>query len=136
MQRYHNTTISKSTLLRHLKGYELSRRTNLNMTNNYIQETRERIVSIVDESGSSSGYRSVWHLLQFAGFCLPRNLVQRILKDLDCERTDSPRRHRLRGSIYRNPGPNYAWHIDGNDKLKLFDFAIDVAIDDYSKKIL
>ena len=31
---------------------------------------------------------------------------------------------------------DYAWHIDGNDKLKLFDFAIHVTIDDYSKKIL
>ena len=66
------------------------------MTNNFIQETRERIASIVNESGSSSGYRSVWHLLQFAGFCLPRSLVQRILKDIDPERTDSQRRHRLR----------------------------------------
>ena len=136
LQRYHHTTLSKSTLLRRLKGYALSRRTNLNMTNNFFQETRERIVSIVDGSGSSSGYRSVWHLLQLAGFCLPRSSVQRILKDIDPERTDSRRRHRLRRSIYRNPGPNYAWHIEGHDNLKLFDFAIHGAIDDYSKKIL
>ena len=59
LQRYHHTTISKSTLLRRLKDYGLSRRNNLNITNNVIQETRDRIVSIVDGSGSSTGYKSV-----------------------------------------------------------------------------
>ena len=75
-------------------------------------------------------------MLQLAGFCLSRSLMQRILKDIDPEKMDSQRRHRLRRSIYRNPGPNYVWHIDGNDKLRLFDFAIGGVIDDYSKKIL
>ena len=85
LQRYHHTTISKCTLLRRLKDYRLSRRNNLNISNNVIRETRDRIVSIVDGSGSSSGYRSVWHSLQIAGFCAPRNLVQRLLKDIDPE---------------------------------------------------
>ena len=136
LQRYHHTTICKSTLLRRLKDYGLSRWTNINITNNVIQETRDRIVSIVDGSGSSSGYRSVWHSLQLAGFCVPRNLVQRLLKDIDPERTDSRRRHGLRRRIYRNPGPNYVWHIDGHDKLKPFGFAIHGAIGGYSRKIL
>ena len=43
---------------------------------------------------------------------------------------------RLRRRIYRNPGPNYAWHIDGHDKLKPFGFAIHGAIDGYSRKIV
>ena len=93
------------------------------------------MVSIVDGSGSSSGYRSVWQSIQLAGFCVPRNLVQRLLKDIDPEGTDSWRRHRLR-RIYRNPGPNYAWHIDGYDKLKPFGLEIHGAIDGYSRKIL
>ena len=136
LQRYHHTTISKSTLLRRLKSYGLSRWANLNITNNIIQETRDNIVSIADGSGSSSGYRSVCHSLQLAGFCVPRNLVQRIFKDIDPERTECRRRHRLRKRIYRIPGPNCAWHIDGHDKLKPFGFAIHGAIDDYSRKIL
>ena len=129
LQKYHHTTISKSTLLRRLKYYGRSRRTNLNVTNHVIQETRDRIVSVVDGSGSSSGYRSVWHSLKLAGFCVLRNLVERILKGIDPEGTDSRRKHRLRRRIYRNPGPNYAWHIDGHDKLKPFGFAIHGAID-------
>ena len=62
--------------------------------------------------------------------------MQRILKDIDPERTDSRRSHRLRKRIYRIPGPNNAWHIDGHDKLKPFGFAIHGAIDGYSRKIL
>ena len=62
--------------------------------------------------------------------------MQRLLKDIDPEGTDSRRRHRLRRRIYRNPGPNYAWHIDGHDKLKPLGFAIHGAIDGYSRKIL
>ena len=135
LPRYHHTTIGKSTLLRRLKENGLSRRTNLNITN-VIQETRDRIVSIVDGSESSSGYRSIWYSLQLAGFCVPRNLVQRILKDTGPEGTESRRRNRLRRRIYRNPGPNYAWHIDRHDKLQPFGFAIHGAIDGYSRKIL
>ena len=62
--------------------------------------------------------------------------MQLILKDLDPEGTDSRRRHRLRRRIYRNPGPNCAWHINGHDKLKPFGFAIHGAIDGYNRKIL
>ena len=42
-----------------------------------------------------SGYRSAWHSPQFSGFCVPGNLVQRLLKDIDSEGTDSRRRLRL-----------------------------------------
>ena len=83
-----------------------------------------------------SGYRSAWHSPQFSGFCVPGNLVQRLLKDIDSEGTDSRRRLRLSKQIYWNPGINYAWHIDGHDNLKPFGFAIHGAIDGYSRKIL
>ena len=73
LQRYHHTTICKSMLLRRLKDYGLSRRNNLNIMSNVIRETRDRIVSIVDRSGLSTGYKSVWHSLQLARFCVPRN---------------------------------------------------------------
>ena len=74
--------------------------------------------------------------MALAGFCVPRNLMKRILKDIDPEGTDSQRRHRLRRRIYRNPGPNYAWHIGGHDKLRPFGFAIHGAIDGYSRNDL
>ena len=78
----------------------------------------------------------VWHALQLAGSCVPRNLVQRFLKDIDPEGTDSRGRHRLRRRIYRNPDSSCPWQIDWHDKLKPFGFTIQGAIDDYSRKIL
>ena len=55
---------------------------------------------------------------------------------MDPEGTESRRRHKFRRRIYSNPIPNYAWHIDGHDKVKPFGFAIHGAIDDYSRKVL
>ena len=55
---------------------------------------------------------------------------------MDPEGRESRRRHRLRRRFYSNPGLNYAWHIDGHNKLKSFDFAIHGAIDGYSRKVL
>jgi len=42
----------------------------------------------------------------------------------------------LRRRTYQNPGPNYAWHIDGYDKLKHWGFPVHAAIDGFSRKIL
>ena len=45
-------------------------------------------------------------------------------------------KHRLKRRKYINCGPNYVWHIDGNDKLKLFGFCIHAGINGFSRKIL
>lgn len=42
----------------------------------------------------------------------------------------------FRQRLYSVQGPNYMWHLDGYDKLKLFGFAIHGAIDGYSRRIL
>ena len=62
--------------------------------------------------------------------------MQKILKDIDPEGTVSQRGYRLRKRIYRNPGPNYAWHTEGRDKLKPFGFAIHGATYGYSREII
>ena len=48
----------------------------------------------------------------------------------------SKRRHRLQRRKYRNPGPNYVWHIDGHDKLKPYGLSIHGYIDGYSRRII
>ena len=78
----------------------------------------------------------MWHSLKMTGFHVPQYTTQTLLRDMDPEGTESRRRHRLRRRVYSNPGPNYAWHIDGHDKLKPFGFAIHGAIDGYSRKVL
>ena len=136
LQKYHCTIISKSTLLRRLKDYGLSRRTGKNLSLETIREARERIQPLIEGPASSSGYRSVWHSLKMTGFHVPRYTIQTLLRDMDPEGTESRRRHRLRRRVYSNPGPNYVWHIDKHDKLKPFGFAIYGAVDGYCRKVL
>ena len=61
LQKYHRTIIGKSTLLRRLKDYGLSRRTCENLSLETMREVRERIQHLIEGPASSYGYRSVWH---------------------------------------------------------------------------
>ena len=44
--------------------------------------------------------------------------------------------HRLKRRKYRNKGLNNVCHMDGNYKLKAFDFYIHICIDGFSRKII
>ena len=59
-----------------------------------------------------------------------------MLKEIDLKGSELRRRHRLKRRVYLNQGPDYPWHLDGYDKLKLFGFVIHGAIDGYSRKVL
>ena len=78
----------------------------------------------------------MWHRLELEGLRVPRAIVAAILKEVDPEGTQLRKSHRLKRRVYRNPGPNYAWHIDGYDKLKVWGFPIHGCIDGYSRRIL
>ena len=115
--------------MRRLKDYDLSRRTGKNLSLETIREARERIHPLIEGPASFSGNRSVWHSLKMTGFHVPRYTIQTLLRDNNPEVAESRRRHRLARRVYSNPGPNYAWHIDGHDKLKPFGFSVHGAID-------
>ena len=101
-----------------------------------IDEARASIQSLINGPGCLQGYRSVWHTLQLRGVRIPRIVVQQLLKELDPERTEMRKAHRLKRRRYHNPGPNYSWHCDGYDKLKPYGFPIHGCIDGWSRKIL
>ena len=67
---------------------------------------------------------------------VPGIVVQEILKEIDPEGTEMRRAHRLKRRVYHNPGPNYAWHCDGYDKLKPYGFPIHGCVDGWSRKVL
>ena len=77
----------------------------------------ERIQDMIDGPASSSGYRAIWHSLELEGLRIPRVVVQDLLKEIDPEGVQARKAHRLKRRVYHNPRPNYAWHIDGYDKL-------------------
>jgi len=138
LKNHHDHQISYRTLLRRLKLYGLKRRNvescaSLQRTHN---EVRNRITEMIDGPGAAGGYRTVWHALEIEGMRVPRSIVQSLLKELDPAASENRRGHRLQRRRYVNPGPNFAWHIDGYDKLKPWGFPIHGAIDGFSRKVL
>ena len=138
LKTYHNLEISMRTLLRRLQVYGLKRRcceTEGELRTKHFR-VKNRIKEMLDGSGSVGGYRTVWHSLEMEGMRVPRIVVQSLLKELAPIGTETIRSHRLKRRKYENPGPNFAWHIDGYDKLKPWGFPIHGAIDGYSRRII
>ena len=97
----------------------------------------QKIEEIVHGPGSSGGYRTVWHTLEMEeAICIPRKFVQMFLKEKDPAGCERRRHHSIRRRQYINPGPDFAWHIDGYDKLKPWGFPIYGVINGYSRKLL
>lgn len=99
-------------------------------------KVQRRMAELINGRCSSAGYRTVWHILEMEGLRIPWVIVQDLLREMDPAGTELRKKHRLKRRSYRNPGPNYAWHIDGYDKLKHWGFPVHGAIDGFSRKIL
>ena len=70
------------------------------------------------------------------GTQVPRRFVEWSLIEIDPIGCELHLKHSIKRRQYINSGPNFAWYIDGYDKLKPWGFPIHVAIDGYSKKLL
>ena len=115
-------------ILRRLGCTTRRRRSNLN-----------EVVEAAEEElrGSLFGYRATHQrLISQHGLATTREVVRHVLRAFDPERVEHRSQHRLRRRIYRCKGPNYLWHIDGYDKLKLSGFCIHGAVDGLSRRIL
>jgi hypothetical protein len=101
----------------------------------------EVIVAAVEQelkkSGSLLGYRQMHQKLRLDhGLVVSRETVRTTLASLDPEGVSLCSRHRLKRCKYTARGPNYVWHLDGYDKLKLFGFCVHGAIDGFSRRIM
>ncbi len=133
LSKYHGINHSMSTLKRRLREYGLKRKNAVDIDDNDIAEA---IQQELQGPSSVSGYRSMWHTLRLKyGMCVPRDKVQRILKELNPNETEERKHHRLKRRTYRSNGPNECWHVDGYDKLKPFGFPIHGAVDGYSRYV-
>ena len=118
--------MSLSTLKRRLREFGLKR------YNQY-----QNSLHVRNGAGCMWGYRSMWHTLRIHhDIVIPRQEVQTLMRELDPEGCEVRRRRRLRRREYTTPDPNFAWHVDGYDKLKDFGFPIHGCIDGFSRKIL
>eukprot|EP00112_Aurelia_sp_Birch-Aquarium-sp1_P023636 Seg7107.2 transcript_id=Seg7107.2/GoldUCD/mRNA.D3Y31 product="hypothetical protein" protein_id=Seg7107.2/GoldUCD/D3Y31 len=134
LANYHNINMSLRTLHRILRQLNLGRKMRIHRCpiNRILIEIRRELTG----SGCNIGYREMHQRLISKGFQVDRDSVRIVLKILDPEGVELRSRHRLRRRRYVAKGPNFIWHIDGNDKLLPFGFAIHGAIDGYSRKIL
>ena len=83
------------------------------------------------------GYRAMWHTLRLHfGIQASRRKVEGILQQIDLEGTALRKAHALRRRWYINPGQNFAWHVDGYDKLKPCGFPIHGAVDGFSRRVM
>lgn len=123
---------------RHLKT--LLKRMNLRqrppLTEALLQRALDTISDELKEHGQCVGHKVMWKRLLTKGVHVPREVVRCALRILDKDGVEQRKKRVLKRRRYINPGPNFAWHIDGYDKLKPFGFAIHGAIDGYSRKIL
>lgn len=54
------------------------------------------------------GYRSIWHTLQLEWVQVPRDVVERVVRELDPEGCEERKAKRLKRRKFVSPGPNYA----------------------------
>ena len=129
---FHGMFISLRTLRRCLRRCGLKRR----KKNTPIVKITDFLRNELNESGSLLGYRAMHQRLIENDLQGDRETVRIMLQVVDPDGVSRGSRHRLQRRKYTTKGPNYVWHIDGNDKLKPFGFEIHGAIDGYSRRIL
>lgn len=110
LQKHHGICMSLRTMNRRLDKYGLKRR------NNGVDENRVRNLIKIEmaNAGEQSGYRTIWHALRLVhNVHAPRDLVARILKELDPDASNARQSRKLQRRKYLSPGPNHCWHVDG-----------------------
>ena len=80
---------------------------------------RQIISKEIEESASTKGYRALWSSLKAShGINVQRDVVMKMLRELDPDETETRRARRLWRRQYVSIGPNFCWHADVYDKLK------------------
>ena len=98
---------------------------------------KECILNEIQTSRSCVGYRQMSEIISLKyGINVSREKVRLALKALDPEGVAERGRTVIKRRIYETKGPHEVYHIDGNDKLKMWGFYIHGAVDGFSRKIL
>ena len=161
LAKYHDIYMNVRTLKRKLHHYGLRRR-----NQSHSEHTVREIVKREIEGPSSLlGYRGMWNKLYPASrvsfdlprqirkiegdsvrrvnklrtsynVTVPRDMVMRILRELDPDASALRKARKLQRRSYVSPGPNATWHVDGYDKLKPYGLPIHGCVDGFSRRIM
>lgn len=132
LAKNHRIILSKRTLKRRLKSLKLFRRKHLSD----ILDVACTIEELLEEHSCLRGYRLLQLQLQQKGLVVGRQTIRDLQSILDPEGIENRKRKRLRRRQYINDGPNFLWHVDGNDKIKPFGIAIHGCIDGFSRYVI
>ena len=126
----------QSLTIRRMK--EICRNLGLNRVMNVTNDELKAIIEIeMETSRSNFGYRQLAESI-----CLRYNInvsrenVRLALKEIDPTGVEERSKNVIKRRIYETEGPGDVYHIDGNDKLKRWGFAIHGCIDGFSRKLL
>lgn len=102
-----------------------------------IEEIIMAIINEINGCGLNLGYRAMHQRLRDKyNLNVKQKQVLRLQKIIDPIGVDERSKYRLKRRLYRVPGPNHLWHVDGYDRLKRFGFAIHGCVDCYSRKVI
>ena len=95
----------------------------------------EREVEHIKKDHPIAGEVMVQGHLTSRGLQVPRQAVRRAIHAVDPDGVEERKRKPIR-RVYRNPFPNFVWHIDGNHKLVRWRLVIHHAIDGFSRMVV
>ncbi len=125
-------SISLSTLRRHLRTLRLFRR----KVHSDLLDIAMFLQDQLDIYGMLHGYKMMHLKCIHSGYVVTQETIRRLLKILDLHGVQLRHRNCLRRHMYRNPGPNFLWHVDSYDKLKPYGICINGAIDGFSQMVI
>ena len=121
LAEYHGISMNVRTLKRRLRHYGLRRRNHLH--SEHAGTVREIIKREIVSPSSLLGYRGMWNKLRTTyHVTVPRDMVMKILRELDLDASALRRARKLQRRSYVSPGPNATWHVDGTWQNCFFDF--------------
>lgn len=129
----HDSPISERQVHRILRGMNLLRRGNESPLADIILAVSHELA----RQDQHIGYRLMRRRLQSTHhLTVTAETVRQVLCVLDRQGVAQRSRRSIRRRIYSNPGPNFAIHMDGWDKLKPYGVSIHAAIDGFSRRII
>ena len=134
LKKRHNISLSARTVRRIVKRNNLKRK---NVVESSIEEILATVIFEIDNTALNLGYRAMTHRLKSQYHLLVKHsTVLKVMRLVDPAGVEARSRYRLKRRIYAAHGPNFAWHIDGHDKLLPYGFAIHGCTDGFSRMVM
>ena len=130
--RRHDRQLSFRSLKRILFQENLNRKRNISES-----DLEEAVQNELRTSNSLLGYRQMTEILSVKyKINVSRESVRKTLLRVDPDGVAVRQRRLIKRRVYITDGPGDIYHIDGNDKLKRWGFAIHGAVDGFSRKVM